>query len=141
MTANIRAVIGDNSFTNNGEYGLTVEGAFATRSNPRGFTATFTGLFHDNDLSGNGRAGIFAGFMLNGVVTRNPGLINTNKYVRDSRFSISADEATLSSGLDYDNPLLDPFNHVTPLDNQLQVNEDLFTGKRLTCPPGFPCAP
>lgn len=141
MTANTTAIIRDNSFTSNGEYGLTVEGAFATRSNPRGFTATFTGWFHDNDLSGNGRAGIFAGFMLNGVVTRNPGLINTNKYVRDSRFSIAADEATLSSGLDYDNPLLDPFNHVTPLDNQLQVNEELFTGKRLTCPPGFPCAP
>jgi hypothetical protein len=141
MTANITAVIRGNSFTNNGEYGLTVEGAFATRSNPRGFTATFTGRFEDNDLTGNGRAGIFAGFMLNGVVTRNPGLINTNKYVRNSLFSIAADEATLSSGLDYDNPLLDPFNHVTPLDNQLQVNEDLLTGKRLTCPPGFPCAP
>jgi len=141
MTANITAVIGDNSFTSNGEYGLTLEGAFATRSNPRNFTATFQGRFHDNDLSGNGRAGIFAGFMLNGVVTRNPGLINTNKYVRDSHFSITADEATLSSGFDYDNPLLDPFNHVTPLDNQLQVNEDLFTGRRLTCPPGFPCAP
>ncbi len=79
--------------------------------------------------------------MLNGVVTRNPSLINTNKYVRDSRFIIAADEATLSSGLDYDNPLLDPFHHVTSLDNQLQVNEELFTGKRLTCPPGFPCAP
>jgi hypothetical protein len=141
MTASITAVIGDNSFTSNGEYGLTVEGAFATRSNPRGFTATFMGQFHDNDLSGNGRAGIFAGFMLNGVVTRNPGLINTNKYVRDSRFFITADEATLSSGLDYDNPLLDPFDHLTPLDNQLHVNEDLFTGKRLTCGPGFPCAP
>ncbi len=126
MTANITAVIADNTFTGNGEYGLTVEGAFATRSNPRDFTATFTGEFHDNDLSGNGRAGIFAGFMLNGVVTRNPGLINTNKYVRDSRFRITADDATLSSGLDYDNPLLDPFNHVTPLNNQLQVNEDLF---------------
>src|SRR6266498_3014921 len=50
MTANITAVIGDNSFTSNGEYGLTVEGAFATRSNPRDFTATFTGRFHDNDL-------------------------------------------------------------------------------------------
>ena len=141
MTANITAVIGDNSFTNNGEYGLTVEGAFATRSNPRDFTATFNGWFHDNDLSGNGRAGFFAGFMLNGVVTRNPGLINTNKYVRNSFFRITADEETLSSGLDYDNPLLDPFDHVTPLNNQLQVNEVFFIGKRLTCPPGFPCAP
>lgn len=141
MTANITAVIGDNSFTGNGEYGLTVEGAFATRSNPRAFISTFTGRFHDNDLSGNGRAGISAGFMLNGVVTRNPGLINTNKYVRDSRFRIMADQPTLSSGLDYDNPLLDPFDHVRLLDNQLEINEDLFIGKRVTCPPGFPCVP
>ncbi|MBA3567761.1 MAG: hypothetical protein H0W28_00190 [Pyrinomonadaceae bacterium] len=141
MTANVTAMVKRNSFTNNGEYGLTVEGAFATRSNPRVFTATFTGKLRENDLIGNGRAGIFAGFMLNGVVTRNPGLINTNKHLRDSTFNIRADESSLASGLDYDNPLLDPFDHVTPLNNQLQVNGDLFTGRRLTCPPGFPCAP
>src|SRR5215471_11667819 len=61
----------------------------------------------DNDCSGTGRAGIFAGFMLNGVVTRNPDLINTNKYLQASGFTAQIDAQSLSSGFDYDNPVLD----------------------------------
>ena len=123
------------------EYGFLVEGAFATRNNPRKFTGTFNGSFQDNDCSGTGRAGVFAGFMLNGVVTRNPGLINTYKYLQDSRFKLQIDDGSLSSGLDYDNPDLDPFDKQTPLNNQLTINGDALTGKRVTCPAGFPCVP
>jgi hypothetical protein len=126
---------------NNAEYGFLVEGAFPTRSNPRKFTGTFNGSFEDNDCSGTGRAGVFVGFMVNGVVTRNPGNIKTYKYLQDSSFTLRLDDESLSSGLDYDNPVLDPADNRTPLNNQLTINGDTFTGKRVTCPPGFPCVP
>ena len=141
MTANIRATVRSNLCRNNGEYGFTVEGASATRINPPKFTGTFDGSFEDNDCSGTGRAGIFAGFMLNGVVTRNPGLINTNKYLQDSRFTAQIDDQSLSSGFDYDNPILDPFDKQTPLNNQLTINGYALTGQHVTCPSGFPCVP
>jgi len=141
LTANFTATVRDNLCRNNGEYGFTVEGAFVTRTNPRKFTGTFNGSFEDNDCSGTGRAGIFAGFMRNGVVTRNPGLINTDKYLQDSRFTAQIDDQSLSSGLDYDNPVLDPFDKQTPLNNQLTINGYALTGKHVTCPPGFPCVP
>lgn len=139
MTAVIRAIVHGNSFVNNGEYGLTVEGAFATRSNPRMFTARFEGSLEANDFAANGRAGLFVGFMLNGVVTRNPSLINTNKYLVDSGFTI-----VMADGLgdvDYDNPVLDPFDKTTPLNNVLMINGASIIGTHVTCPPGFPCVP
>jgi hypothetical protein len=141
MTSNFRAIVRDNLCRNNAEYGFLVEGAFPTRSNPRKFTGTFNGSFEDNDCSGTGRAGVFVGFMVNGVVTRNPGNIKTYKYLQDSSFTLRLDDESLSSGLDYDNPVLDPADNRTPLNNQLTINGDTFTGKRVTCPPGFPCVP
>jgi hypothetical protein len=142
MTANITATLRDNACKENGEYGILVEGAFATRTNPRKFTSVFNGSFEDNDCSGAGRAGVFAGFMLNGVVTRNPGLIKTYKYQQDSQFTLQSDDLSLSSGLDYDNPFIDPFDRQTPLNNQLTVNGDMLTGTQVTChPPGLPCPP
>src|SRR5215204_3828444 len=142
MTAHIAATVRGNSFSDNGEYGVLVEGAFATRANPRKFTAVFSGSFEDNDFTGNGRAGIFVGFMLNGVVTRNPGLINSNKYPQDSRFEVEVNnEDGESVDFDYDNPAIDPFDKITPLNSVLTVNGVTFTGKRITCPPGFPCVP
>jgi hypothetical protein len=141
MTANITATVRGNSCSNNGEYGFLVEGAYATRTNPRTFTGVFTGSFEGNDLEGNGRAGLFAGFMLNGVVTRNPGLINQYKYVQESRFALEVDEEANSFGVDYDNPDLDPFDKITPLNNTLTINGDTVTGTHVTCPPGFPCVP
>ncbi len=142
MTANITATLRDNAFKENGEYGITVEGAFATRTNPRKFTSVFNGSFEDNDFTGNGRAGVFAGFMLIGVVTQNPGLIKTFKYQQNSQFTLQLDDLSLSSGVDYDNPLIDPFDKQTPLNNQLTVNGDMLTGTHVTChPPGLPCPP
>lgn len=140
MSSHITATVRHNSFTHNGEYGVLLEGAFAPRSNPRRFTGTFTGSFEDNDFTGSGRAGIFAGFMLNGVVTRNPGLINTNKYLQDSRFTVRMDEQSGSFGVDYDNPVVDPFDKIAPLNNTLILNGAVVTGRRVTCPPGFHCA-
>jgi hypothetical protein len=141
MTANIRATVRDNLCRNNSDYGFLVEGFTTPRSNPRKFTATFDGSFEDNDCTGTGRAGVFAGFLNNGVVTRNPGYINANKYLQDSRFTLQIDDKSLSSGFDYDNPLIDPFDKQTPLNNQLTMNGDQLTGKHVTCPPGFPCVP
>jgi hypothetical protein len=80
---------------------------------------------------------VFVGFMLNGVVTRNPGLINTNKYLMESRFTIVADDSL--GAFDYDNPMLDPYDRTTPLTNVLDVNGALIVGTHVTCPPGFPC--
>jgi len=137
MTSRIVATVRGNSFRNNGEYGVTVEGAFVPRGNPRAFTALFDGHFEANDFTGNGRAGLFAGFMLNGVVTRNPGLIVTNKYLVDSRFAIEGDAPHMD--IDFDNPVLDPFDGVTPLNNALAVNGVPFIGRHVTCPPGYPC--
>jgi hypothetical protein len=139
MTANITATVHGNSCSNNGEYGFLVEGGFATRTNPRTFRAAFTGSFEENDLSDNGRAGLFVGLMLNGFVTRNPDLINQDKYVQDSQFTMNVDEEGNSFGVDYDNPYFDPFDHVTPLNNALMINGDTVIGTHVTCPPGFPC--
>lgn len=139
MTAFIDADVRGNSIQDNGEYGLTIEGAFATRSNPRLFMGGFQGRFRDNSFLGNGRAALFVGFMLNGVVTRNPGLINSNKYLVDSTYEISIDEEL--GAIDYDNPLLDPFDRTTPLNNVLIINGASIVGTRVTCPPGFPCVP
>ena len=140
MTANITATLRDNACKENGEYGIVVDGAFATRTNPRKFTSELNGSFEDNDLTGNGRAGVFAGFNANGVPTRNPGLINTYKYLQDSQFTLQLDDLSLWSGLDYDNPFIDPFDKQTPLNNQLTVNGDVLTGTQVTChPPGLPC--
>jgi hypothetical protein len=141
MTANITATVRRNLCRNNAEYGFLVEGVWVPRTNPRRFTGTFNGSFEANDCSGTGRAGIFGGFFTNGQVTRNPAQINTYKYVQDSQFTLRLDDATLSSGLDYDNPVLDPADKQTPLNNQLMLNGDAVTGKRVTCPPGFPCVP
>jgi len=139
MTAHITATVRSNSFRNNGEYGVLVEGAFATRANPRMFTGTSRVHFDDNDLAGNGRAGLFIGFMLNGVVTRNPGLINQYKYLHDSRFTLETDEEAQLFGVDYDNPVLDRFDGITPLNNTLIIDGTRLTGTHVTCPPGFPC--
>ena len=139
LTSHIVATIRGNSFRNNGEYGVTVEGAFTTRTNPREFTGTFEGSFKDNDFSGSGRAALFVGFMLNGMVTRNPGLINQNKYLRESRFVVDLDDAVNPSDIDYDNPVLDRFDGVTPLNNVLVINGASFVGTSVTCPAGFPC--
>ena len=141
LTANITATVHDNLCRNNAEYGFVVEGFSTTRSNPRKFTATFDGSFEDNDCTGTGRAGVFAGFLNNGVVTRNPGYIKANKYLQDSRFTLQIDDESLSSGFDYDNPVIDPFDQQTPLNNQLTMNGDELTGKHVTCPPSFPCVP
>jgi hypothetical protein len=141
LTANIWAAVSGNLCRNNSDYGFLVEGFSTPRSNPRKFTASFEGSFEDNDCTGTGRAGVFAGFLNNGVVTRNPGYINANKYLQDSRFTLKIDDETLSSGFDYDNPLIDPFDKQTPLNNQLTMNGDDLTGKHVTCPPGFPCVP
>jgi len=137
MTSHITANVRGNSFRNNGEYGVLMEGAFARRANPRMFTGTSQIHFKDNDLAGSGRAGLFIGFMLNGVVTRNPGLINTNKYLVDSRFTVGMDDGF--SDFDYDNPILDPFDRTTPLNNVLVINGASIVGTHVTCPPGFPC--
>ena len=141
LTANITATVHDNLCRNNAEYGFVVEGFSTPRSNPRKFTATFDGSFEDNDCTDTGRAGVFAGFLNNGVVTRNPGYIKANKYLQDSRFTLKIDDESLSSGFDYDNPVIDPFDKQTPLNNQLTMNGDELTGKHVTCPPGFPCVP
>jgi len=118
-----------------------VEGYAPPRSNPRKFTATFDGSFEDNDCTGTGRAGVFAGFLNNGVVTRNPGYIKANKYLQDSEFTLQIDDETLSPGFDYDNPVIDPFDQQTPLNNQLTMNGDELTGKHVTCPPRLPVRP
>jgi hypothetical protein len=141
MIANITATVRGNWCRDNTDYGFLVEGAFATRTNPREFTGTFNGTFENNDCTGTGRAGVFAGFMLNGQVTRNASNINTYKYLQDSQFTLRIDDATLSFGLDYDNPILDPADKQTPLKNQLIVNGETLSDKRVTCPPGFPCVP
>jgi hypothetical protein len=139
MTAHIAATVRDNSISSNGEYGVLIEGGFNTRTNPRTFTGVFNGSFRANDLSNDGRAGLFVGFMLNGVVTRNPGLINQYKYALNSEFTLRVDREGEAFGIDYDNPYFDPFDHVTPLNNTLTINRDTVTGTHVTCPPGFPC--
>lgn len=139
LTASTTATVRSNLCRNNTEYGFLVEGAYAPRTNPREFTGTFTGSFENNDCSGTGRAGIFAGSFTNGQVTRNPANINTYKYLQNSQFNLRLDDASLSAGLDYDNPVLDPFDQQTPLNNQLTINGDTLTGTRVTCPSGFPC--
>src|ERR1700674_5742315 len=101
---------------------MSLEGAFVPRSNPRKFTAVFNGSFRNNDLSGHARAGLFVGFMLNGQVTRNPGLINTTQYLQDSVFDLSVAEGDRSYGIDYDNPILHRFDGITPLNNTLLIN-------------------
>ena len=141
MTAHISAAVRDNLCRNNSDYGFLVEGYAPPRSNPRKFTATFDGSFEENDCTGTGRAGVFAGFLNNGVVTRNPGYIKANKYLQDSRFTLQIDDKSLSSGFDYDNPVIDPFDKQTPLNNQLTMNGDELTSKHVTCPPGFLCVP
>jgi hypothetical protein len=141
MTANIRAVVRHNRCSNNLEYGFLVEGANAPRSNPRRFTGVFDGTFRDNDLSGQARAGLFVGFMLNGQVTRNPSLINTTQYLQDSVFRLRVAAEDSSYGIDYDNPILDRFDGITPLNNVLRINRESITGTHVTCPPGFPCNP
>jgi hypothetical protein len=75
--------------------------------------------------------------MLNGVVTRNPGLITTNKYLVDSRFTVEMDGGF--GDFDYDNPVLDPFDRTTPLDNVLVVNGISVVGTYVTCTPAPPC--
>jgi hypothetical protein len=141
MTANIRAVVRHNKNRNNLEYGFLVEGAFAPRSNPRKFMAVFDGTFRNNDLSGQARAGLFVGFMLNGQVTRNPALIKTTQYLQDSIFRLRVAPEDGSYGIDYDNPILDRFDGITPLNNVLRINRESITGTHVTCPPGFPCNP
>jgi len=141
MTANIRAVVRHNTCRNNREYGFLIEGAFAPRSNPRKFTAMFDGTFRNNDLSGQARAGLFVGFMLNGQVTRNPALIKTTQYLQDSAFRLRVAPEDGSYGIDYDNPELDRFNGITPLNNTLLINRESIAGTHVTCPPGFPCNP
>jgi hypothetical protein len=141
MTATITARVHGNTCRNNLEYGFLVEGAFAPRSNPRKFTGVFNGSFTNNDLSGHARAGLFVGFMLNGQVTRNPGLINTNQYLRDSDFRLRVAAEDSSYGIDYDNPILDRFDGITPLNDTLRINGESITGTSVTCPPGFPCNP
>ena len=73
------------------------------------------------------------------MVTRNPGLINQNKYLRESRFVVDLDDAVNPSDIDYDNPVLDRFDGVTPLNNVLVINGASFVGTSVTCPAGFPC--
>ena len=141
MTANITATARDNLCRNNVEYGFLVEGAFATRSNPRKFTGTFDGSFENNDCSGTGRAGLFVGFMVNGQVTRNPGNINTYKYLQESVFRLRVAAGDSSGGIDYDNRILDRFDGITSLNNTLVINGESITGTHVTCPPGFPCNP
>jgi hypothetical protein len=141
MTANISAMVRHNTCRNNLEYGFLVEGAFAPRSNPRRFTAVFDGTFRDNDLSGQARAGLFVGFMLNGQVTRNPALINTTQYLQDSVFRLRVAPEDGSYGIDYDNPILDRFDGITSLHNVLRINRESITGTHVTCPTGFPCNP
>jgi hypothetical protein len=141
MTANIRAVIRHNRCSNNLEYGFLVEGAYAPRDNPRRFTATFDGTFRDNDLSGQARAGLFVGFMLNGQVTRSPDLINTTQYLQNSVFRLRVAPEDSSYGIDYDNPVLDRFDGITPLNNTLLINRESIIGTHVTCPEGFPCNP
>ena len=140
LTSNITATLRHNTFNSNREYAVVVD-AFPTRTNPRNFTSVFTGSFENNDFSGSGRAGVFAGFMLNGVVTRNPGLINRYKYQQNSLFTLQMDEASNSLGLNYDNPVFDPVDRTTPLNNTLIVNGATVIGTHVTCPPGFPCVP
>jgi len=85
------------------------------------------------------RHGLFVGFTLSGVVTRNPGLINRNKYLVDSRFTIVMD---LGTGVfDYDNRVLDPFDRTTPLNNVLTINGASIVGNARDLSAGIPvCA-
>jgi hypothetical protein len=79
--------------------------------------------------------------MLNGQVTRNPGLINTTKYLKDSVFDLSVAARDSSYGIDHDNPILDRLDGITPLNNTLLINGESTTGTYVTCPPGFPYNP
>jgi hypothetical protein len=141
MTADVTAVVLGNTCRNNLEYGFLVEGAYAPRSNPRKFTGVFKGSFMNNDLSGHARAGLFVGFIQNGQVTRNPGAIKNNQYLKDSVFRLRVAVEDSSYGIDYDNPVLDRFDEITPLNNTLLINGESITGTSVTCPPGFPCHP
>jgi hypothetical protein len=134
LTSVISAVVKHNTCRNNLEYGFLIEGASAPRSNPRRFTAVFDGSFRDNDLSGQARAGLFVGFMLNGQVTRNPGLINTTQYLQDSVFRVRIGVEDNSNRIDYANPVFDRFDGTTPLNNTLRINRESITGTHVTCP-------
>src|SRR5262249_14831213 len=139
LTTNFRAVVRDNLCRNNAEYGFVLDGYAVPRTNPREFTATFNGSFENNDCTGTGRVGLFVGFIQNGQVTRNPGFIKTSKYLQDSHFRLRVAAEDSAGGIDYDNPILDRFDGITPLNNTLVINGESITGTHVTCPPGFPC--
>ena len=126
-TAVVRATITGNTFTDNGDYGFVVEAGGAFRNNPRQLTAAFSGVFTDNALQDNGRAGALFDFII-GDVSLGSASIQTYKYLEQSAYQVTDMEGELA-GFDYDNPATDPLSGAI-LNNSLTVNG-------ATIPPGI----
>jgi len=125
ITGNILAIIRDNSFNGNGDYGIIVDAGFPFRNTPRPFTGSFTGTFGNNDLAGNGRTPAFFGF------TRVFVSLGTQpragfKYLQQSSFDVTDVDEELAV-FDFDNPLADPFDGVN-LQNTFNINGVPFVG-------------
>lgn len=125
-TSVIRATIVGNTFAGNGDYGISAEAGGVSRSNPRALTLTFTGVFAQNTIKGNRRAGALLGFIA-GDVSLGFAPVQNFKYLQDSSYQLTDLDGELP-GFDYDNPSTDPFSGLA-LNNALTVNG-------ATVPPG-----
>jgi len=98
---------------------------------PRRLVYSFAASFAGNSFSGNGRAGTLFTFTGWGS-TVSGGLGPTEKFAEDSTYQVTDVEGELTP-FDYDNPLLDPLDGVTHLDNTLTLNGVVIPhGKSIT---------
>lgn len=132
LTASLTANIQGNTLSLNGRYGVAMEAGFPCRSDPRRLVYSFDASFAGNSYSGNGNAGALFTFT-RWSTSLNPAQLATFKYEEDSALDVTDVDGELIP-FDYDNPALDPFDGVTPLDNTLTKNGVLI-------PPGTSITP
>lgn len=128
ITGNTVAIIRDNSFNGNGDYGIIVDAGFPFRNTPRSFLGSFSGTFGNNELAGNGRTSAFFGFtrVFVSLGTQPRSLF---KYFERSNFDVTDIDGEFAV-FDFDNPIADPFDAVN-LQNTLTINGVPFVGTQI----------
>ena len=128
ITGNTVAIIRDNSFNGNGDYGIIVDAGFPFRNTPRQFTGVFMGTFENNELAGNGRTSAFFGFTRVFVSLGNQPRAGF-KYLQQCSFDVTDIDGEFAV-FDFDNPIADPFDGVN-LQNTLTINGVPFVGTQI----------
>ncbi len=123
ITGSLSVAVRDNEFNRNFDYGIIVDPANATRSNPRQLTGSFEGTFERNVLIGNGRNASGFAFTAIGVSTGRASRADV-KYMQESTFQVADPDGELG-GFDYDHPLIDPFDDSPVVGNVLLYNGEV----------------